>query len=93
LYDIILDSCELDKIRAFETPIVLGLGGLNRLVVSSTDVLHSLGVPNLGIKLDSSPGRLNSTTVEVEFQGYFLGSCFELCGIGHRMMPIHFLVI
>jgi len=66
---------------------------VSRIIVSRRDVLHSLGFPSLGVKLDSSPGRLNVTTVEASSLGLLVGSCYELCGRGHSAMPIYTLVI
>jgi len=91
-YDHLLDSDMVDWITAYECPLFLKTG-TNRVLLTRTDVLHSLGFPSLGIKLDSAPGRLNSTTMEVLSPGLFVGSCYELCGRGHRVMPINTLVL
>jgi heme/copper-type cytochrome/quinol oxidase subunit 2 len=34
-----------------------------RLLVTSTDVLHSFAVPSLGVKMDACPGRLNQVAL------------------------------
>lgn len=91
--DHLLDPDEVDNLGAFEVPIALVSLGVNRMVITSSDVLHSLGFPRLGLKLDSIPGRLNVTTVEIMSPGLFVGSCFELCGSGHSAIPINALVI
>ena len=44
-----------------------------RLVVQSTDVIHDLAVPSLGIKIDAVPGRLNQTSLLAERNGIFYG--------------------
>lgn len=59
-----------------------------RILVSSTDVLHSWAVPSLGLKLDACPGRLNQTSVYINRKGLFYGQCSEICGINHSSMPI-----
>lgn len=59
-----------------------------RLVVQSTDVIHSYAVPSLGIKLDAVPGRLNQTSIIAEREGNFYGQCSEICGVYHGFMPI-----
>lgn len=59
-----------------------------RLITTSTDVIHSWTVPSLGIKIDSSPGRLNQTHVLLCRPGLFFGQCSEICGINHRFIPI-----
>jgi heme/copper-type cytochrome/quinol oxidase subunit 2 len=40
------------------------------------------------VKLDSIPGRLNFTTVEMTHMGLNWASCYELCGNGHRAIPL-----
>lgn len=59
-----------------------------RLLVTSTDVIHSFAVPSLGIKLDAMPGRLNSIGFMISRPGTFYGQCSELCGYLHAFMPI-----
>lgn len=44
-----------------------------RLIVTSTDVIHSFGVPSLGLKLDCCPGRLNQASILVDREGTFYG--------------------
>jgi cytochrome c oxidase subunit 2 len=91
--DHLLDPDEVDNLASFETPAASVRKGVRRVVVTRTDVLHSLGLPRLGLKLDSVPGRLNVTTVEIMSPGLYVGSCYELCGRGHRAMPINLLRI
>nr|YP_009266380.1 cytochrome c oxidase subunit II [Liposcelis keleri]ANJ70937.1 cytochrome c oxidase subunit II [Liposcelis sculptilimacula] len=59
-----------------------------RLLVSSNDVIHSWTVPNMGLKIDANPGRLNSGWLYSFRSGYFYGQCSEICGINHSFMPI-----
>lgn len=59
-----------------------------RIIVSSTDVIHSWTVPVLGAKIDASPGRLNQTTFFLNRPGVFFGQCSEICGTNHRFIPI-----
>lgn len=87
-----LDIDELDNLNSFEIPVLL-TDMLSRVILTRTDVLHSLGVPSLGIKLDSIPGRLNSITTNSTLPGVFNGSCYELCGRGHSVIPVSFLSI
>lgn len=92
-YDHLLDREGVDSSGAYEVPFLLNAGEVTRLLVTRTDVLHSIGVPAFGLKLDSVPGRLNTTSVEARFPGLYVGSCYELCGRGHRVMPINALVL
>nr|YP_010577119.1 cytochrome c oxidase subunit II [Striatobalanus tenuis]UZN92565.1 cytochrome c oxidase subunit 2 [Striatobalanus tenuis] len=59
-----------------------------RILVSSTDVIHSWTVPALSIKADAVPGRLNQLTFLVNRPGLFFGQCSEICGANHSFMPI-----
>ena len=59
-----------------------------RLFITSTDVLHSFGVPSLAIKLDACPGRLNQVALWIQRTGVYYGQCSEICGIKHAYMPI-----
>ena len=76
--------------RLMETDnrVVLPVGKKIRLLFTSGDVLHSWGMPALGVKLDAVPGRLNETWVEITKPGVYYGFCSELCGVNHTYMPI-----
>lgn len=59
-----------------------------RIIVTSSDVIHSWSVPAFGIKLDGVPGRLNQVSFYGMRVGFFFGQCSELCGVNHAFMPI-----
>lgn len=59
-----------------------------QIFVSSTDVLHSWAIPAIGVKADSTPGRLNIINLIAIKPGLFYGQCSEICGTNHRFMPI-----
>nr|QUO99363.1 cytochrome c oxidase subunit II [Atkinsoniella xanthonota]QZH44559.1 cytochrome c oxidase subunit II [Atkinsoniella xanthonota] len=59
-----------------------------RILVTSTDVIHSWTIPSLGIKIDSSPGRINQGNLMLNRPGLFFGQCSEICGANHSFMPI-----
>jgi hypothetical protein len=73
---------EVDKLLAIPSNTHI------RLLVSSTDVLHSWAVPSFGIKVDACPGRLNIVNLFIDRTGTFYGQCSEICGINHSFMPI-----
>lgn len=58
------------------------------LTITSTDVIHSWAVPQLGIKVDAIPGRLANAVLYTFIDGVFYGQCSELCGVLHGFMPI-----
>lgn len=59
-----------------------------QVFVTSADVLHSWTIPNLGIKTDSAPGRLNAINLFCIKPGLYYGQCSEICGTNHRFIPI-----
>nr|YP_010250545.1 cytochrome c oxidase subunit II [Cerceris quinquefasciata]QTV22614.1 cytochrome c oxidase subunit II [Cerceris quinquefasciata] len=59
-----------------------------RILISSTDVIHSWTVPSLAIKIDAIPGRINQNWIMTLRYGQFFGQCSEICGINHSFMPI-----
>lgn len=59
-----------------------------RFLVTSTDVIHSWWVPELGIKRDAMPGFMYESWARIEKPGVYRGQCTELCGVGHAYMPI-----
>jgi cytochrome c oxidase subunit 2 len=61
---------------------------LVRVLITSTDVLHSWAVPSLGIKLDACLGRLNEVTLLIRRVGYYYGQCSEICDINYAFMSI-----
>lgn len=68
--------------------LVLPTNSLIRVLVTSTDVIHSWAVPSLGVKIDAVPGRLNQVWLTIQRPGVFYGQCSELCGANHAFMPI-----
>lgn len=59
-----------------------------QIFISSTDVLHAWTIPRLGVKADSTPGRLNIVNIFSLKPGKYFGQCSEICGTNHRFIPI-----
>lgn len=57
-----------------------------RLLLSSTDVIHSFWVPSLSGKLDLIPGRMNVLDIKADKPGVYRGQCAEFCGAQHANM-------
>nr|UZT67479.1 cytochrome c oxidase subunit 2 [Endecameris sp. ZJUH 20220006] len=70
--------------------IILPLNIQMRLITTSDDVIHSLAMPSLGLKIDAIPGRLNQINLFTSRPGLFFGQCSEICGANHSFMPINF---
>jgi len=76
------------RLLEVDNPLVLPINTQIRLLVTSSDVLHSWAVPSFGVKIDACPGRLNQVGIFINRTGVFYGQCSELCGINHSFMPI-----
>lgn len=59
-----------------------------RILVTSSDVIHSWAIPALGVKIDACPGRLNQVLLFIKKPGVYYGQCSEICGTNHGFMPI-----
>lgn len=68
--------------------LVIPLNLTVRFIITSYDVLHAWSVPELGIKIDAVPGRLNQFVTLAIKPGLYYGQCSELCGVAHGFMPI-----
>ncbi len=71
-----------------DNPVVLPTGKKIRLLFASADVIHNWTVSSFGVKIDTTPGRLNETWVQIDKAGTYYGFCSELCGVNHAFMPI-----
>ncbi|HEX8648522.1 MAG TPA: cytochrome c oxidase subunit II [Thermoleophilaceae bacterium] len=56
------------------------------LKITSSDVVHSWWIPELGPKSDATPGHTNDTWFRIDKPGEYLGECAELCGDNHADM-------
>jgi cytochrome c oxidase subunit 2 len=79
-----------DQLRLLTTDneVVLPVGKVVRVLVTSEDVIHSWAMPPMGVKMDAVPGRINEVWLEIEEPGTYYGQCSELCGVLHGFMPI-----
>ena len=83
------------RVRLIEVDnrVVLPYNCSFRILISSTDVLHSWAMPTLGVKADATPGRLNQINLRTWASGLFYGQCSEICGANHSFIPIVLEVI
>jgi cytochrome c oxidase subunit 2 len=57
-------------------------------LLSATDVIHSIWVPNLGGKKDLIPGYTQSVSFQADTPGVYRGQCAEFCGVQHAKMAM-----
>nr|QPN52507.1 cytochrome c oxidase subunit II [Lycorma delicatula] len=81
---------ELPSFRLIEVDnrMVIPFSTQIRMIVSSSDVIHSWTIPSMGVKMDAIPGRLNQISLMTKNPGVFFGQCSEICGMNHSFMPI-----
>ena len=75
-------------LREVDYPLIVPTHQKIRFLVTSSDVIHSWWVPDLGIKRDAIPGFIYETWTTIERPGIYRGQCAELCGVRHGFMPI-----
>jgi cytochrome c oxidase subunit 2 len=60
-------------------------------LLRSADVIHSFWVPALTGKTDTIPGQTNSSWLEADTAGTYLGQCAEYCGTQHAHMALRII--
>ena len=82
-----------DSSRTFITAneIHVPVGQPVRFEVSSTDVIHSFWVPQLGGKMDVIPGQTNVTWLQADKPGIYRGQCAVFCGTEHARMALELI--
>jgi cytochrome c oxidase subunit 2 len=63
------------------------------LRVTSADVFHNFGIPELRVKSDAIPGQTTDTWFEASETGNYTAHCYELCGQGHSYMDAQVIVM
>lgn len=63
------------------------------LALPTADVIHSLWVPELQVKVDHVPGSDNRMWVEADRAGRFRGQCAEFCGLQHARMAFEVVAL
>jgi cytochrome c oxidase subunit 2 len=59
-----------------------------KVILRSTDVIHSFWAPKLNGKRDVVPGRIQDWNVEADQPGVYSGQCAEFCGTSHANMRL-----
>lgn len=70
----------------FDNDLHVPVNKVVRIHLQSSDVIHSLFLPNLRLKQDAVPGRSILVWFEATKPGKYELPCAELCGFGHSGM-------
>ena len=73
--------------------IHLPVGVPVKLLVTSTDVIHSFWVPAMRLKADMVPGSINTLNFTPKYPGTYKIICTEFCGVNHSTMEKQTVVI
>ena len=63
------------------------------LSVTSEDVFHNFGIPEMRVKSDAIPGQTTNTWFVAEETGTYTAACYEICGEGHSGMDAKVVVM
>jgi cytochrome c oxidase subunit 2 len=66
--------------------MVVPVGEVIRLEITSLDVNHSWWIPRLAGKTDAIPGQVNHAWLRADAAGTYEGQCTEFCGLNHSGM-------
>jgi cytochrome c oxidase subunit II len=73
--------------------LIIPVGRIVVLEISSKDVYHSFGIDDFRTKKDAIPGLLNKIWFQATSLGPHTARCFELCGSGHAFMTAQVSVV
>jgi len=81
------------RLLSVDNEAVVPVGKTVKLLVTSSDVIHSFTIPSFGVRIDAVPGRMNESWFRAEKEGLYYGQCSKICGKDHAYMPIAFRVV
>jgi cytochrome c oxidase subunit II len=87
------DKANEPHLLGVDNQIEVPVNKVVEVVTTGADVIHSWALPEMGVKMDAIPGRLNHTWFKANRTGTFYGECSELCGAKHAYMPIEVKVV
>jgi len=87
------DKAHEPHLLGVDNPIEVPVNKVVEIETTGADVIHSWALPQMGVKMDAIPGRLNHTWFKATETGVFYGECSELCGARHAFMPIEVKVV
>jgi len=81
------------RLLGVDNEVVVPVGKVVEVETTGADVIHSWALPQMGVKMDAVPGRINHTWFKADRTGIYFGQCSELCGARHAYMPIEVHVV
>ncbi|MBV9549169.1 MAG: cytochrome c oxidase subunit II [Alphaproteobacteria bacterium] len=81
------------RLLGVDNPLYVPVNKVIEIETAGADVIHSWAMPQMGVKMDAVPGRINHTWFKATKEGVYYGECSELCGASHAFMPIELHVV
>ncbi len=81
------------RLLGVDNPVYVPVNKVIEVQTAGADVIHSWAMPQMGVKMDAVPGRINQTWFKPTQTGIYYGQCSELCGARHAYMPIELHVV
>jgi cytochrome c oxidase subunit II len=81
------------RLLTVDNPLVVPANTDIRVLVTSTDVIHSWFVPSFGVQEYAVIGRENHAWFSVLHPGTYYGECNQICGINHSKMTIEVVAL
>jgi cytochrome c oxidase subunit 2 len=73
--------------------MVLPLGKMTQINLTSSDVVHAFWVPAFLFKRDATPGYTQHFDITPDRLGTYFGNCAEFCGLDHALMRFSVKVV
>ena len=87
-WDVEYRSADASQTLRTANELHLPVGVPARIELESSDVIHSLWIPNLAGKQDLIPGRRTDLSLRPLRVGQYRGQCAEFCGLQHSRMAL-----
>jgi cytochrome c oxidase subunit 2 len=87
-WEVRYDNGDPSRIVHTANELHLPVGVPTNIRLQSTDVIHSLWIPNLAGKQDLIPGRTTDLSLLPLHEGLYRGQCAEFCGMQHANMAL-----
>jgi cytochrome c oxidase subunit 2 len=81
------------RLLGVDNAVTVPVNKVIQIDTTGADVIHSWALPQMGVKMDAVPGRINHTWFKATAIGTYYGECSELCGARHAFMPIEVRVV
>jgi len=85
-WDVQYNSPDPSKTLRTANELHIPVGVPTRIILRSSDVIHSFWLPSLAGKQDLIPGRETDITIVPRKVGIYRGQCAEFCGVQHAHM-------